>query len=155
VQTGFKGTCQLFATDSIHIQKNCRFNYPSVIGVLQFNETTSKAAPKIVVDAGSVIGGVVFSYQKNKTEVRPLISLGDKVILTGQVYSQGILSYKKQIVINGSVFTSRFIYQSGYSMYENYLIDIKLNSTNLSGYFLTSDLLPVSSTKRSILQWLK
>ncbi|OKS87282.1 hypothetical protein [Mucilaginibacter polytrichastri] len=155
VQSGFKGTCQLFATDSIHIEKNCQFEYPSAIGVLQFESTTLKAAPKIIIDAGTIINGAVFSYQKSQSEVKPLISLGDHTTIIGQIYSQGILSYKKQIVVNGSVFTNRFIYQSSNTMYENYLINILINSDRLSRYYLTSDLLPAASAKRKVLQWLK
>jgi hypothetical protein len=155
VQEGFKGTCQLFAADSIHIQKNCRFEYPSCIGILQFEASKTKSGPKIVIDAGTIISGTVFSYQKTASEAKPMISLGDHTTVNGQIYSQGILSYKKQIVINGGVFTNRFIYQSNYTMYENYLINTRLNSDQLSRYYLTSPLLPVSSTNYQVMQWLK
>lgn len=155
VAEGFHGSCQLFATDSIHISKNSKFEYPSVIGVVQLKSANTKTPVKIIIDNGCRLNAIVFSYQKDKSEVLPIISVGEHTSITGQVYSQGIFNYKKNIEINGSVFTNRFIYQSSYTRFENYLIDVKLNSDKLSKYYLSSDLLPVASNKQRVLQWLK
>ncbi|WCT13656.1 hypothetical protein [Mucilaginibacter jinjuensis] len=155
VESGFKGNCQLFASDSIHIQSNCHFNYPSVIGLLSQNQSKNKEPGKIIIDSATTIDGTVFSYDPNASAIRPVIILGSQTTVNGQIYSQGILSYKKNVAVNGSVMTNRFIYQSGYTMYENYLINFRVNSVPLSKYYLTSELLPFASTKRRVLEWLK
>lgn len=51
--------------------------------------------------------------------------------------------------------TSRFLYKSEITIYENYLINITINSAALSRYYLTSDLTPVSGQQKKILQWLE
>ncbi len=155
INEGFHGSCQVYATDSVHIGKNCKFDYPSVVGVTQFTSSKLKSPGRIVAEAGLIFNGILFSYQKEKSEVLPVISLGEHTKVTGEIYSQGILNYKKKIEIDGSILTNRFIYQSSYTRYENYLINVELNSMKLSSYYLSSDLLPSTSTKTHVLQWLK
>jgi hypothetical protein len=156
VKAGFHGTCQLFATDSIRVEHDCVFNYPSCLGVLRFKASDFSTALRLFIGENTRVSGLVFTYDKNFTSSKqPYVELGKKVSVTGQVYSQGILALKNGIVINGSVFTSRFLYQTGFTGYENYLINAMLDESALSGYYLGSDLLPVSAKKKKVLQWLE
>jgi hypothetical protein len=156
VKKGFKGTCQLFATDSVSIERDCVFSYPSSISVTRFESSKVSAPILLNISENTSIAGMVFSYDKyfdrNK---QPLIDLGKNVHISGQLYSQGMLGLKDGVNIAGSVFTNRFIYQSSFTRYENYLINTTINSTALSSYYLNSDLMPVSSKKKKILQWLE
>jgi hypothetical protein len=76
-------------------------------------------------------------------------------LVNGQVYAQHILSTKDNAAVKGSVFTTRFMYQTAFSRYENYLINLKIDAPALSAYYLTSDLTPVASSEKKILQWLE
>ncbi|MCC8427246.1 hypothetical protein [Mucilaginibacter sp. UR6-11] len=156
VKSGFKGTCQLFATDSVSIGRDCVFNYPSSISVSRFQQSKTRSPMLLNVGENTSISGVLFTYDKYyDREKQALIDLGKNAAITGQVYSQGMLGLKDGIVIKGSVFTNRFLYQSSFTRYENYIINTTINSTALSPYYLGSDLIPVSAGEKKILQWLE
>ena len=84
-----------------------------------------------------------------------MIDLGKSVKITGQVYSQGAIRIKDSVEVDGSVFTSRFLYQDAFTLFENYLINVTINSKALSPYYLTGDLCPVAGQKEKVLQWLE
>lgn len=155
VKSGFKGTCQLFATDSISLERNCSLAYPSCIGVLS-SAKQEKAPPKISIGENSTVSGTVLIYQQQKSEqLQPLVDLGKHVTIEGQVYVPGMLNYKDGLTIHGSVMVNRFLYQTDFTRYENYLINAQLSSKQLSPYYLTSGLLPVSARPRKVLQWIE
>jgi hypothetical protein len=155
VKSGFHGTCQLFATDSISVDSNCHFNYPSCLGILRFHEQKPASQAKITLGKKSDFSGLIFTYEKEETDVKPKITLEERVKIKGQVYSQGILGLKNYIEIVGSTFTSRFYYKNGFTLYENYLINATIDSKALSPYYLASPITPVASKKKKILQWLE
>jgi len=154
VASGFHGTCQLFATDSIHVQSGCLFNYPSCLGVL--NSNSSKISPyvRIVLGKNTHFNGAIFTYRQKEEEIMPVLALDSNVTISGQIYSQGMLQFKYNLHVNGSVFTKLFTYQNSYNLMENTLIDAKISSKALSPYYLSSVLFPVSKRKK-VLQWLE
>jgi hypothetical protein len=155
VKSSFHGTCQLFATDSIHIEPDCTFDYPSCLGVLRSKSVIPGSFVKIELGENTKFNGTIFTYQQKEEDILPLISLDKDVMISGQVYSQGMFKYKSNIEVNGSLFTKLFIYQSSFNLMENMLIDAKINTKALSPYYLTSDLIPVAKKKKKILQWLE
>ncbi|CAN5254030.1 hypothetical protein BH09BAC6_BH09BAC6_30040 [soil metagenome] len=155
VKSGFKGNCQLFARDSIRVERNCRFDYPSCIGILRFKINKKDSQEKIVIGEKSIFNGSVFTYEESENKLKPLIDLGKNVKIYGQVYSHGICTYADKVEVKGSLFTSRFLYQSSFSIFENYLINIQLDSKLLSHYYLSSDLFPGASKNKKTLQWLE
>jgi hypothetical protein len=155
VKSGFQGNCQLFATDSIHIESNCRFDYPSCLGVLHFGSAIVSSPEKIAIGESTEFNGIIFTYEKTEKPIKPLIEIGKNVKIKGQVYSQGILELKDKTEVDGSIFTSRFLYKNTFTLFENYLINATIDSKVLSPYYLTSGLLPVSGKKKKVLQWLE
>ncbi|WP_184550899.1 hypothetical protein [Mucilaginibacter sp. FT3.2] len=155
VKSGFRGNCQLFATDSISIEKNCHFTYPSCLGLLRFKSPLVGFPPQISIGTNTQFDGCIFTYEKEASALPATISLDKGTKIKGQIYAQHILSTKDSISVAGSVFTSRFMYQSAFTRYENYLINLNIDEKALSGYYLTSELLPVAAPKKKILQWLE
>lgn len=155
VHEGFKGTCQLFATDSISIGKNCHFNYPSCLGIIRLKTTKFSNPAKICLGEATTIFGTIFTYEKAPDQLKPLISLSKKDTINGQIYSQDAVAFKDGCVVHGSLFANRFLYQNSFTLYENYLINLQLSSNELSSYYLSSSLLPVSSKKKRVLQWIE
>jgi len=155
VKSGFQGNCQLFATDSISVGPGCRFGYPSCLGVLRFQSSIVGTPPKITVGHNTGFSGILFTYEKTEAPVKPLIDIGKHVKIKGQLYSQGILELKDSAEVDGSVFTSLFYYKNSFTLFENYLINITIDSKALSPYYLTGELLPVASKKKKVLQWLE
>lgn len=153
VNSGFKGNCQLFASDSIYVDKRCEFAYPSCLGVINF-DSENKVLKKLTVNDFSVVNGLVLLSDSYESNLPPVISLGAHVTVSGQIYVAGLLNLKDQVRIYGSVFANRFMYQTSYTRYENYLINLDIDAVKLSPYYLSSDLLPVTAKKRKVLQWL-
>lgn len=153
VNSGFKGNCQLFASDSIYVDKRCEFAYPSCLGVINF-DSENKVLKKLTINDFSVVNGLVLLSDSYESNLPPVISLGAHVTVSGQIYVAGLLNLKDQVRIYGSVFANRFMYQTSYTRYENYLINLDIDAVKLSPYYLSSDLLPVTAKKRKVLQWL-
>lgn len=152
IEDGFTGSCQLFARDSIVIGKNCDFRYPSFAGV--FKSDTSKIQTKLKIGEGSSFSGILLCYEKKRSELQTLISLGKDCKIQGQVYANGYLKLDKQVAIKGKVYATRFIMQTPATLYENYLIDVELNRTALSKYYLSSGLFNAAKSENHILKWL-
>lgn len=157
VENGFIGNCQLLAQDSISIGSDCNFSYPSAIGVFRNHPATMTQLPEqINIGDRTKINGVIFSHEQGfAAQKQPIIALGNNVQLNGQIYAEGRLTLKDNAKLSGSIFTRRFNYQSGFTQYENYIINTTINSTELSPYYLSSDLLPVVAKQKKILQWLE
>lgn len=155
VESGFRGNCQLFAADSIRVESDCHFEYPSCLGVLRSANSNAGIQSKISIGEKSDFNGTIFTYEKTASALKMLISIESKVKITGQVYAQGILELKDNTDIDGSTFASRFLYKTTFTRFENYLINTTLDEKALSPFYLTSDLLPVASKKKRILQWLE
>ena len=155
VKSGFQGNCQLFATDSISIGRNCRFNYPSCSGVLRFQPSIIDTRERIALGENTNFSGLIFSYEKADNPLKPMIEFGKNVKLVGQVYSQGILALNDKTKVDGSVFTSLFLYRNSFTLFENYLINTTIDSKALTPYYLTSELIPVATKKKKVLQWLE
>jgi len=155
VKNGFHGKCQLFATDSINVGKRSHFEYPSCLGIVRSKQPKVNSQAKIIVKDSSVFNGLIFTYEKTKTDMKPLVTIGKRDTVRGLIYSQGILELNDNAVINGSVSTKRFLYRTAFTLYENYLINVTLDSKALSSYYLTSEMMPVSEKNKKILQWIE
>ena len=155
IKSKFKGTCQLFARDSILIEKDCNFKYPSCLGILCFNLEQNKINPQIKLDSNINFCGTIFTYQKIKGDMPPAITMGKNIVISGQIYSQGSVDLLAPGEVNGSLFTAGISYRNNYKYFNGYLIDVKIDSKSLSRYYLTSDILPVASKREKILQWLE
>jgi hypothetical protein len=153
VENGFKGNCQLFARDSIIIGRNTTFTHPSCLGVLKPEK--SKLQAKIQIGSGSEFSGILFTYEKSRSDLQTLIAIGKEVHVQGEVFSSGLIKLEKPLSIDGSLTCNRFIMQTPLTLYENYLIDVSINRLKLSPYYLSSALFKQEkSRKNKILKWL-
>jgi len=156
VKGGFQGTCQLFAKDTIGIAPNCAFSYPSCLGILRLDKKTLVTIPAEISFYGKILfEGLLFTYEKQQSKIPPLIHISGTTKIKGMIYSQGYTEFQNFAEIDGSVFTNKFLYQSTFTRYENYINNTTINVKALSPYYLMSEMLPVSTKKRKILQWLE
>lgn len=152
VADGFKGSCQLFARDSIVIGKQCVFSYPSFAGV--FKEEGGKVQSKLSLGDESSFAGVLLSYEPKRSDLQTIISLGKNVKVKGEVYATGYIKMERTVSVQGKVTAKRFIMQTPATLYENYLIDIVLNRKLLSKYYLSPFIFKADVRKQKILKWL-
>lgn len=152
VKEGFKGSCQLFARDSISIGKNCNFLYPSFAGV--FKTDTSKIQSKVALGENTHFAGILMSYEKKRSELQTIISLAKNCIVTGEVYATGYLKLESPLSVYGKVYAKTFVMEKGTTLYENFLIDIVVNRKLLSKYYLSSPLFKREAQNYEVLKWL-
>lgn len=155
VKTGFRGNCQLFALDSISVGAGAHFNYPSTLAIIRSEPPKINSQARIRLDTACTLGGQIFTYESKPGELKPLITTGKTDTISGYIYSQGTLELKDKAVIRGGVLTSKFLYKSSFTLYENYLINVTLDSRALSSYYLASPVSPIAFKKKKILQWLE
>jgi len=152
VKDGFKGSCQLFARDSISIGKNCDFRYPSFAGV--FKTENSKVQSKVSLGADTRFSGILLSYESKRSDLQTMISIGKGCLVKGEVFATGYIKMEAPLTVNGKVSAKRFIMQRSGTLYENYLIDVILNRNLLSKYYLSSPLFRRKRQDNQILKWL-
>src|SRR5581483_6506629 len=155
IKDGFHGQCQLFAADSISAGKNCRFDYPSCLGIVRIVSPPVPRQAKITLNANTTFSGIIFTYEKKPSDIKPLITISKGDTVKGQLYSQEILELKDHAVIYGSAVTESLLYKTAFTIYVNYLINVTVDSRSLSPYYLSSSVLPGTSKKKKVLQWLE
>lgn len=151
VEEGFRGNCQLFASDSIIIGKNSRFDYPSCIGVIRMQGTDLQ--PKVSIGNGTNVSGIIFAHEDVLSPLQTMINLGKDTHITGEIYG-GIIKMNGKIEIDGKISCNRFIVQTAMTLYENYLVDIIINRIRRSKYYLSSELFGKVKSERQVLKWL-
>ncbi|MDB5133285.1 MAG: hypothetical protein JWR02_3034 [Mucilaginibacter sp.] len=156
IGSGFKGACQVFATDSISIGKNCTFLYPSVLGILTNPKGITVQSPIIHIGRNSTVSGQLFTCQKSgDTKTEPLIQIDKFVMINGQVYTQGTLLLGGDNTINGNIYIKNLSYKNLFFAYYSYFYNITLDEAGLSPYYLTSAIFPLSAKRKKVLQWLE
>jgi hypothetical protein len=154
MEEGFKGSCQLFAVDSIVTGKDCVFNYPSCFGVIKTKESIN-IQPKIVIGSNTKFSGVLFSHEENKTDLQTLIRLGKNSLIKGEIHANGLVRMDIPVKIHGKVTCKRFIIQTEESLYENYLIDVVINRSKRNSYYLSGSLFNDNKEDYNVMKWLE
>ncbi len=152
VENGFSGSCQLFARDSVITGDKVHFNYPSAIGVVK--KRAEKQQSRIVLGKQCVFEGILFSYEPERSSLQTLIALGENSIVKGEIYATGLLKMERPVTVEGKVSCNRFIIQTSTTLYENYLIDIRIDRPARSKYYLSSGLFDKEETNNQVLKWL-
>lgn len=153
VEDGFKGRCQLFASDSISVGNRVRFSYPSALAVIR--TASSGDLPKITCGAFFNLQGILFSYEETRSPLQTLIAIGEKSNITGEIYASGIIKLEKGLKIRGKVSCNRFLMQTPQTLYENVLIDVELNRKARSKHYCSGLISSDGKTGKKILQWLE
>jgi hypothetical protein len=151
VEDGFKGNCQLFASDSISIGNRVIFNYPSVAGIIK-NENL-EYQPLLKLGTQAQFNGVLFTYEAKRSVVQTSINLGKDAKVTGEIYSSGFLQLERGTVITGKISCNRFVMKSPTTRYENFLIDAVFNRKTRSQYYLSTRFFE-GNHENKVLKWL-
>lgn len=124
---------QLFATDSIKIEDNCILNYPSVVSVL--GKGDSKMQRKIIIGKQVKIKGVVLLVDENTLQTNiSKIAIGEKGELMGYIYSSELVELNGDVI--GGVYCKNFMLKTPSSIYQNHLMDVKIDRENLPKDFV-------------------
>jgi len=150
IKEGFRGTLQVFASDSIVIEKNVDLGYPSVIGLLVTKK--SSIVPTIIIGENDSINGSVFAYQNVNDFLKPArVICSIKSFIYGQVYTNCTLSFMGEI--NGSLMCRKILLTTPSSVYENHLLNAIIDRSKLPNYFVGGNLFKEKGQK-NIIKWL-
>lgn len=153
LEEGFKGNCQLFARDSIIVGNKVVLHYPSVLGLVAREKTVDQS--RIIVGKDTDISGTLFSYEPKRSPLQTMISFSQNTKVKGEVYATGLIKLAKGVEIKGKTSCNRFVMQTPTTLYENFLVDVKLNRRARDRHYLTSCLFAPKEGKKGILKWLK
>lgn len=152
IKEGFKGNLQVFASDSIHLADKVQLDYPSALLLLK--NDTAKFQVRMDIGKDCSIAGALFAYEKERSQLMPVIAIGEGTVVKGEVYVKGYLNLAKGAAVQGSVELIRFMARTSSSLYENYLIDVQLDRPARSRYYLCSRLFNGRSDQDKVLCWL-
>lgn len=148
----FKGQLQVIASDSIILGDRVVLDYPSALVVLKNDSAGFQRQLKIGKDCQ--IAGAVMSWEQDRSTLMPVISIGEGSVIKGEVWSQGYVSLGRHSRVDGAVSAIRLMARVSGSLYENYLIDVQLDITRRSRYYLSPPLLNQKPSNAKILCWL-
>lgn len=157
IENGFKGTIHCIA-NHIEIENNVVLNYPSSIVAIEDEENPAVSDgtyTDIRIGENVLLNGFVIFLNNNSNlyDNRNVdISLGTNSKLVGDIYSQGYLELKGEVI--GSIYTSYFMYASDRGgKYINYLYDSRISLNELKTHYTGS--LPLQRTTDYIVaSWL-
>lgn len=135
IESNFKGSIQAIASNSIHINKNCKLQYPSALIVLDKNKSSvninnQDGFNQIKIEDNVIIKGVVLYQSDNESiNYKSQIFIGEKAKVTGEVYCSNNLEMLGRV--NGSVYTNNFIVKKSGGIFVNHLYNAVISSKDI------------------------
>ncbi|GAO31954.1 hypothetical protein JCM15548_14369 [Geofilum rubicundum JCM 15548] len=117
---GFEGRLQAFAKQSLIVEDNCKFLYPSYIGAI----SVSPDVEVTIGDSFQFNGGLV-CFSNHAEEGKTILSVVKTDQIIGKVYTNGDLKISGKIT--GSLYCNRFVYQTQRAFYENFMMDLMID----------------------------
>lgn len=146
-ESGFKGTVQAFATESIELEHNVILNYPSVVCI--YNETGNDSKIRIKKES-TITGAVVLFGNSNEMIDKNSIQIDEDGLLFGDIYCTGKLFLKSKVY--GSVYTNRLFYKTESALYDNTISDIEINAKKRPNYFISIPIFDSKNTSYGIIK---
>ena len=150
ISSGFEGSVQIIATDSVVVEQDCHLRYPSSIVLLK--QDSKHFQPVLSIENGSNVEGVIMCIANQDDETKIKVNLSEKSRFTGLLYVSGFLSLKGKVM--GAVATDYFLYNVGSNIYQNYLVDAEVDRLSLPKSFVGPATFK-DITKRMVVAWLK
>ena len=152
LKSGFSGTIQAFAKDSIIVRSNCHLHYPS--GLLLVKAQGSPNQPLIRLADSCTLEGVLLTLTPAANDqIKTYVEVGNNSTITGYLYASGFLFLKG--TVHGTVLADYLLYKSSFSIYQNYLVDAVIDRKQLSGYFAGPKLFSDTGRLNRIIQWVR
>jgi len=149
VKSGFTGTFQAFALQSISLEKDCDLKFPSQLCVVQSEAQYDPGDSLIIsIESGTKLSGGVIIKSAGLTS---FIKIAEETTLYGQVYCPGIVEIHGNII--GSVYCKTFYIKTLRARYYNHLLNARIDFPDLSRHFVGVDLLKTIKEKK-LIKWL-
>ena len=141
IESGFKGNFQVFCTDSIIVEENVSLLYPTVLLVNSIDKA------KISIGNNSLIFGDIILYNSNVSQNAKIL-LEEGSIIQGLVYSYNKIEPKGSIY--GSLYCNKIELITKSSSYSGHLMNAVISFDKLSKDYSFSNILKKESIKKAI-----
>jgi len=153
-ETGFKGSVQVIATESIYLEKKVQLTFPSY---LMINETDiplrDKSAQITLDEECLLIGGILMTTERFDFRLPPTLKTSPNCTIGGMVYNVGTSELAGNFI--GSVYTSRLTLHYGGGEYTNHLLDVLISSKKVpDGFCYPAWLKEEQKLTKKIIRWI-
>jgi hypothetical protein len=149
---GNKSNVQVFARDSVILGENVELNYPSAI--CMYREKAKKDEfSKIFIGKNSSFEGIIIARGDDDNYLKYILKLDKNCQLKGLVDIDGTFNYPTPASYQTSIHAKRMVCLLKGLLYENYLIDLKLNIHDRPSSFLGASVTDKGREKK-VLKWL-
>ncbi len=124
-ENGFKGSVQAFARDSIIVASDVELLYPSFLVLKALTEHNYSCKITIGEDV-KMIGNILLLQEKFSLKNNGVVTIEEGSILNGTIYSEAYTQLKK-CEVQGEVYTKKFYLKTPSSIYENTLLNVKID----------------------------
>ena len=149
IESGFKGTGQFIATDSLVCGQTCTFLFPSVLALI--NQSNSPDPFLLIADHCCIFGTVLGYTRMPMKKYTHLILFSKESTLTGSLYSNRNSCIMGNI--HGNVATTGLYYRTHSGLYDNYLVDAVIDHDMQREYYSGFDFRK-NNKFLNILEWL-
>lgn len=132
VDSRFKGSCQIFATDTVIIGRGAMLQYPSGIAIL------SKEGGYVQIDSSAKMYGYLLVHSGNSKKIRLKIMPTAKIF--GYVYCNAKVNH--QGIIFGALYANDFEFRTRWGLYTSTLLNAKILGRELSPTYLYPFIVP-------------
>lgn len=147
-----EGQFQAFARDSLHVEKNVRLNYPSVLGLIADKNAPENAVVEFQEE--TFLAGQVFACTTSPDfRKHVLIRIEKKAVVYGYVYSSDLADLQGEII--GDLVCATFELKTNSAVYENHLLNAVIDRNKRSADFTGSALVRKKNDHAEIVQWLQ
>ncbi|HRO44816.1 hypothetical protein [Agriterribacter sp.] len=147
----FNGSVQAFARDSIVVEDECSFRYPSALVLAKTKSNTLQ--PLIKIRNHCYFDGILLTTTDDAEDIyKTYIEVGKGSSVHGILYSMGYVQMKGNL--KGVLLTDFLIYKADNVTFDNHLVDVTIDRHAMSGYFLGSSIFD-KALDQNIVQWLE
>jgi len=136
VESGFKGSLHIMATDSIWVMDRATLVYPS--SLVLFIEKFKINSTNITIANNAIVNGIVYSYQATPDMQRSLIRIAPQALTRGMIYTNGYVELMGKHI--GNISAMGFQYKSHDQVLTNILPMGNIDYTALSKHFVIPNL---------------
>ena len=129
IESGFEGSIQVVATDSLVVENDVKLNFPSALVV---DSEKNNKPHKIRVGSGTVIQGLVSISDRQKDYENNYMYLNVGSTVFGNVIAQGVLSLRGNVY--GYVEAYKTVVSKSSSVNYNTLLDCTIDSDQLEDF---------------------
>lgn len=151
IAPGFNGRLQAFASDKITLGAAAVLDYPSVLGLVL--QESSEQQKVLILQEAAEVHGLVFIHQKTNNRHQPLLSIGKKCHLEGQVWVDGYVDINGG-TLYGNMTCKSFWLATGSSTYTNHIMDAVIDREKMQAAYV-SPVFTGALREGGIAQWVE